>query len=338
MSESKALILGCSGTVLTSEETAFFREHRPWGFILFARNVGDADQLRRLVADLRASVSRADAPVLVDQEGGRVQRLRPPLAERYPSASRLGQIYRLDREAGLRATWLMSRLHAFDLARHGISVDCLPVLDVPARDGSNVIGDRAYSDDPVAVARMGEAAAAGLKAGGVLPVVKHMPGHGRARVDTHLELAVVDAPRQELEDVDFVPFRALNGEAMAMTAHVVYQAIDPERPATMSERVISSVIREAIGFDGLLMSDDISMKALSGDFSDRAGRIMSAGCDVVLHCNGLMEEMQAVVDAVPVLSGDAKRRADTAMVSFSPCDDAAEDALRKEFHELIVDV
>ena len=230
MSESKAAILGCSGLSLTDEEAAFFAAHRPWGFILFARNVGDLDQLRRLVSDLRQSVARDDAPVLVDQEGGRVQRLRPPLAERYPSAAQLGEIYLRDHVAGRRAAWLMSRLHAFDLARCGISVDCLPVLDVPAGDSSNVIGDRAYGADPHVVADMGAAAAAGLKAGGLLPVIKHMPGHGRARVDTHLELAVVDAPREALEDVDFVPFRALRKEAMAMTAHVVYSAIDARSP------------------------------------------------------------------------------------------------------------
>lgn len=335
MSESKAVILGCSGLVLTEEEAAFFAAHRPWGFILFARNVGDLGQLRRLVSDLRKSVGREDAPVLVDQEGGRVQRLRPPLAERYPSAARLGELYLRDHIAGRRAAWLMSRLHAFDLARCGISVDCLPVLDVPTSDSSEVIGDRAYATDPHVVADIGAAAAAGLKAGGLLPVIKHMPGHGRARVDTHLELAVVDAPRDVLEDTDFVPFRALGREAMAMTAHVVYSAIDAKLPATMSWRVVRDVIREAIGFDGLLMSDDISMKALSGDFSARARSIFSAGCDMVLHCNGVMSEMQAVVEAVPALGGDARRRADAAMAAFAPADASDEAQLRTEFHELV---
>ena len=335
MSESKAVILGCSGQSLTDEEAAFFAAHRPWGFILFARNVASLDQVGRLVADLRRSVGRADAPVLVDQEGGRVQRLRPPLAARYPSAARLGEVFLRDHAAGRRAAWLMSRLHAFDLARCGISVDCLPVLDVPASDGSNVIGDRAYGSDPSVVADMGAAAAAGLKAGGLLPVMKHMPGHGRARVDTHLELAVVEAPREALEDVDFIPFRALRREAMAMTAHVVYSAIDADRPATMSRRVIRDVIREAIGFDGLLMSDDVSMKALSGDFGSRAKAILSAGCDMVLHCNGVMAEMQAVAEAVPVLGGDAARRADAAMASFAPPDSANELELRSEFDQLV---
>ena len=335
MSESKAIILGCSGLSLTEEEAAFFAEERPWGFILFARNVADHGQLRELVSDLRRSVGRPDAPVLVDQEGGRVQRLRPPLAERYPSARQLGAIHLRDHVAGRRAAWLMSRLHAFDLARCGISVDCLPVLDVPAGGSSDVIGDRAYGTDPAVVADMGAAAADGLKAGGLLPVIKHMPGHGRARVDTHFELAVVEAPRAALEDVDFVPFRALHREAMAMTAHVVYTAIDAERPATMSRRVIEEVIRKSIGFDGLLMSDDVSMKALSGPLRARAESILSAGCDVVLHCNGEMAEMREVVEAVPALSGDGARRADAAMAAFALPDASDEAALRREFHELL---
>ena len=243
-----------------------------------------------------------------------------------------------DRLAGRRAAWLMSRLHAFDLARFGISVDCLPVLDVPGDGSSNVIGDRAYGTDPDVVAEMGAAAAEGLKAGGLLPVMKHIPGHGRARVDTHLELAVVDTPRDVLEDCDFVPFRALRREAMAMTAHVVYSAIDPDRPATMSRRVVADVVRGAIGFDGLLMSDDVSMKALSGDFARRAEAIYAAGCDLVLHCNGDMTEMQAVVAAAPSLEGEAARRAEAAMAAFAPADASDEAATRKEFHELVAAV
>ncbi|HET7412037.1 MAG TPA: beta-N-acetylhexosaminidase, partial [Pararhizobium sp.] len=327
--------LGCSGLELTADERVFFQDHRPWGFILFARNIGSVAQVAELSAAMRDAVGRPEAPVLIDQEGGRVQRIKPPLARRYPPAAALGTLYDRDREAGTRASWLMSRLHAFDLRRCGISVDCLPVLDVPQPGSSNVIGDRAYGNDPDIVAVLGAAAAAGLKAGGVLPVMKHIPGHGRATADTHLQLAVVDAPRDVLENWDFLPFRALRHEAMAMTAHVVYPAFDRENPATTSAIVIEDVIRGAIGFDGLLMSDDVSMKALSGDFAARTRAILAAGCDVALHCNGVMEEMRAVAEAAPLLSGDAKRRADAAMAAFMPPDGADEAALGNEFDELM---
>lgn len=336
MSESKAVILGCSGPRLTAEEKAFYAGERPWGFILFGRNIEDHAQISDLVAELRHSIGRPDAPVLIDQEGGRVQRIKPPLAPKYPAGAVIGEAYRRDRQAGLRAAWLMSRLHAFDLSRYGISVDCLPVLDVPVQGGGHdVIGNRAYGHDADDVAALGAAAAAGLKAGGLLPVIKHMPGHGRAAVDTHLQLARVDASRAELEESDFKPFRALRKEAMAMTAHVVYAALDPDHPATTSRIVIEEIIRDAIGFDGLLMSDDVSMKALSGDFSDRTRAILAAGCDVALHCNGLMDEMKAVVRATPVLSGRPRERADAVMAAFTPADDADEAALRVEFDELL---
>ncbi|TPW29569.1 beta-N-acetylhexosaminidase [Pararhizobium mangrovi] len=335
MSESKPVIFGCSGLKLDPEEIAFFAEHRPWGFILFARNVESIAQLRELTAALRETVGRADAPVLIDQEGGRVQRLRPPLAPRYPSGGELGAIHAADEDRGVRAAWLQSRLHAFDLSRCGVSVDCLPVLDLPAPGSSSVIGDRAYGTDPHTIIAMGQASAAGLKAGGLLPVVKHVPGHGRARVDTHLELAVVDASLEALRERDFAPFRAMNGEAMAMTAHVVYEAIDPENPATHSSRVVHDIIRAEIGFDGLLMSDDLSMKALLGGFGERASAVLSAGCDMVLHCNGDMGEMRAVADAISSLSGEAKRRADAVTSAFVPADDAREEALRGEFDALI---
>lgn len=335
MSESTALILGCSGLSLTDEERAFFAEHRPWGFILFARNIESLEQVSRLVGELRDAVGWPAAPVLIDQEGGRVQRIRPPLAQRYPSGAALGEIHARDHQAGIRAAWVMSRLHAFDLARCGISVDCLPVLDVAMPGGSNVIGDRAYGSDPVTVEQMGAAAAAGLKAGGLLPVMKHMPGHGRAKVDTHLELAVVDAERIVLEECDFIPFRALRNEAMAMTAHVVYAAFDPDNPATTSRIVISEIIRDAIGFDGLLMSDDISMKALSGDFASRTRAILDAGCDLALHCNGVMDEMREVVRAARPLEGQSQRRAERALASVTAPDGSDEAALRREFENLL---
>ncbi len=301
MTDTRALILGCSGLLLTDEEKAFYREVQPWGFILFGRNIESHDQIRRLTDDLRDTVAGRHAPVLIDQEGGRVQRIKPPLADKYPSGADLGAIYTKDREKGLRAAWLMSRLHAFDLLKLGIDVDCLPVLDVPVEGAHDVIGSRAYGYDPETVTAMGRAAAQGLKDGGMLPVMKHMPGHGRAGADSHHNLPVVDASRESLKAHDFAPFKAMRSELMAMSAHVVYTAIDPERPGTTSKTVIDEIIRGYIGFDGLLMSDDTSMNALAGTIGERARDIVAAGCDIVLHCNGVMAEMQAVVAEAPIL-------------------------------------
>jgi len=334
MSESKAMILGVAGKTLADEERAFFRAERPWAFILFARNIGDADQVRALVVELRGCVDREDALVFIDQEGGRVQRLRPPLAPNYPPASELGAIYRGNSDAGLRAAWLMSRLHAFDLTSLGITADCLPVLDVPVEGAHDVIGNRAYGRDAGTVAALGRAAAQGLLAGGVLPVMKHIPGHGRAQADSHHALPIVDAHWAELQERDFAPFKALADLPMAMTAHVIYSALDPQLPATTSHRVIHEVIRDEIGFDGLLMSDDVSMKALSGDFASRTDAIFSAGCDVVLHCNGVMDEMRAVAGHAPALAGRARERAERAMAMRKAADGAQEDAIRAEFAEL----
>ncbi len=328
------MILGASGSVLTADEAALYRNERPWGFILFARNIQDPSQIADLVAAMRDTVGRPDAPVLIDQEGGRVQRIRPPIAEKYPSAAELGALYRQDRNMGLRASWLMSRLHAFDLMRFGINVDCLPILDVPVEGASNVIGDRAYGFDPATVADMGRVAAAGLKAGGMLPVMKHVPGHGRGMADSHHDLPVVTASRAELEAHDFVPFRALKDELMAMSAHIVFSAIDPDEPATTSPKLIENVIRGYIGFDGLLMSDDTSMNALKGTIGERARRIAGGGCDIILHCNGVMEEMKAVVEEAKLLSGDALRRARAVEAGFAPADGADETALRQEFRGL----
>jgi beta-N-acetylhexosaminidase len=331
MSESKRMILGAAGLALTPGEIAFYRDERPWGFILFARNVGEAAQLLDLTAAMRDCVGRPDAPVFIDQEGGRVQRLRPPLAPNYPPAAALGELYRRDCGAGLRAAWLMSRLHAFDLARCGVDADCLPVLDVPVEGAHDVIGKRAYGRDPETVAALGRAAAEGLLAGGVLPVMKHVPGHGRAGADTHFELPTVTAPLEELREHDFAPFRALHDLPMAMTAHVVYAAIDPANPATHSAKVIGEVIRGVIGFDGLLMSDDVSMKALSGDFATKAAAILAAGCDLVLHCNGVMEEMRAVAGAAGPLAGKPLARAERALAARRRPDATAEAAARAEF-------
>ncbi|MFB2551650.1 beta-N-acetylhexosaminidase [Ensifer soli] len=334
MSDAKAFISGCKGLTLTAEEKDFFAGERPWGFILFGRNIGEAAQIADLTAAMRDSIGNPSAPVLIDQEGGRVQRIRPPLLPHYPNAAAIGAVYRQDRAAGLRAAWLMSRLHAFDLMRLGISVDCLPVLDVPVPGSSDVIGNRAYGHDPQMVAALGQAAADGLKAGGMLPVMKHMPGHGRAVVDSHHLLPVVDVSLDDLDAHDFAPFRALRHEAMAMSAHVVYSAIDPDRPATTSQKVVSEIIRGRIGFNGLLLSDDVSMNALAGDIRARAEGIIGAGLDIVLHCHGIMEEMLQVAAVAPVLSGERLRRVRAAEAAFSPPDDADETALRLEFDAL----
>lgn len=335
MNESAAVIFGCSGPVLTAEERAFYRDVRPWGFILFGRNIESLVQVAELTADLRDSIGRKDAPVLIDQEGGRVQRFKPPLVPQYPSGADLGALYLADPEAGLRAAWILSRLHAFDLLKLGISVNCLPVLDVPAPGGHEVIGSRAYGETPEVVAAMGQAACDGLKAGGMLPVIKHIPGHGRADADTHIRLPTVTASRAELSVRDFAPFKVLAAEAMAMSAHVVFSDIDPDHPATTSKTVIADVIRGEIGFDGLLMSDDVSMNALSGDFATRAGAIAAAGCDVSLHCNGDRAEMEAVASVTLPLSGEARRRADAVLTAFQAPDDSDEAALRDEFAGLM---
>jgi beta-N-acetylhexosaminidase len=325
----RAFIAGCSGPVLTPGEAAFFRDSQPWGFILFRRNIQDPAQVAALTASLRQTVGRADAPILVDQEGGRVQRLGPPHWRKYPAGRAFGAA-RINDPLQLRETVRLSALlMAHDLRALGITVDCLPVLDVPVAGAHDVIGDRAYAEDPNSVAVLGRAAAEGLLAGGVLPVMKHIPGHGRVGVDSHHSLPVVTTGRRALHR-DFLPFRVNADLPMAMTAHVVYTAIDADQPATTSRKVIRGVIRRSIGFDGLLMSDDLSMKALSGNFRERAEAAIGAGCDVALHCNGDLAEMRSVAEGVPVLAGKAKRRAAAALgrikhlpEPFDPVDAAA---------------
>jgi beta-N-acetylhexosaminidase len=309
-----ACILGCAGLRLSEEERAFFRDVRPWGFILFRRNIESPDQVRALTEALRASIDRPDAPILIDQEGGRVQRLGPPHWLVYPP----GRVYgELPPAQSLEIARLGARLIASDLAAVGINVDSLPVLDVPSAGAHEVIGDRAYAATPEGVASLGRAACEGLLAGGVLPVIKHIPGHGRAQADSHKALPVVEASLAELEAVDFAPFRALADMPMAMTAHVVYTALDPIGPATTSPRVIGEIIRGAIGFAGLLMSDDMSMKALSGDLTGLSRAALAAGCDVVLHCNGDMAEMRAVVAGSTPLAGEAETRATAALARIA---------------------
>jgi len=308
-----AAILGCKGLTLTPEEVAFFREVQPWGFILFKRNVDTPDQVVALTVALRDAVGRSDAPILIDQEGGRVARLGPPHWRRYPPGRAYGDLPANDPLFRREITRLGGRLLAHDLSALGINVDCVPVLDVPIPGAHDVIGDRAYGTTPEDVAALGRAACEGLIAGGVLPVIKHIPGHGRARTDSHLDLPIVDATYQALDTRDFAPFRVMSDMPMAMTAHVIFTAIDPKRPATTSRRAIQDVVRGAIGFDGLLMSDDLSMKALSGDFSQRARASLAAGCDVVLHCNGDMAEMQGVIAGTKMLAGRAAQRAKSAL-------------------------
>jgi len=309
----RACILGCAGPTLSAEEIAFFRDVKPWGFILFGRNVETPDQVRRLTDALRDTAGREDAPILIDQEGGRVQRLRPPHWRSYPPGRAYGRLAGNDPLLKREIARLGARLIAHDLAALGVNVDCVPVLDVPDPAGHEIIGDRAYGQTPDEVAALGRAAAEGLIAGGVLPVIKHIPGHGRARADSHMELPVVEASWDELDARDFPPFRALSDMPMAMTAHVIFAAIDRAHPATTSRRAHRKAIRGAIGFDGLLMTDDLSMKALSGDFTDRARDSLAAGCDVVLHCNGDMGEMRAVVAGTGALKGKAARRAQAAL-------------------------
>ena len=308
-----AAILGCLGPVLTDEEKTFFRDVRPWGFVLFRRNIETPDQVRALTADLREAVDDETAPILIDQEGGRVQRLGPPHWRKYPPGRAYGTLATNDPLVRREITRLGARLMAHDLRALGITVDCVPVLDVPAPGAHDIIGDRAYGETVAEVATLGRAAAEGLIAGGVLPVIKHMPGHGRSMADSHENLPVVEASRAELEAVDFEPFRILSDMPMAMSAHVVYTAVDPGGPATTSRKVIRDVIRGAIGFDGLLMTDDLSMKALQGDFETRACAALAAGCDMILHCNGRMDEMKPVIAGTKVLAGKAKRRADAAL-------------------------
>ncbi len=312
-----SVILGCHSTELSRSERDFFREVKPWGFILFKRNVESPDQVRALTAALRETVDRPDAPILVDQEGGRVQRLGPPHWPKYPPGRVYGRLAGNDPLLKREIARLGARLMAHDLKALGINVDCVPVLDTPSPGAHDIIGDRAYADEPAGVALLGRAAAEGMIAGGVLPVIKHIPGHGRAGADSHMELPRVSASYEDLEARDFEPFRVLSDMPMAMSAHVVFDAIDPKRPATTSKSAIRGVIREAIGFDGLLMTDDLSMKALSGSFTKRAKQAIAAGCDMLLHCNGDMAEMEGVVAGAPKLAGKAKRRADAALARIA---------------------
>ncbi|MDO8421090.1 MAG: beta-N-acetylhexosaminidase [Parvibaculum sp.] len=307
-----AAIYGCAGPQLTDSERAFFADADPWGFILFARNIENPAQVSALTAEMRGLTGR-DVPILIDQEGGRVARLRPPHWRSYPAGRRYGEVYARSTEDGLEAARLGARLIAAELRAVGVNVDCLPVLDLPVEGAHDVIGDRAYGTTPEVVIALARAAAEGLLEGAVLPVIKHIPGHGRAGVDSHLSLPRVGTDVKTLDRTDFAPFKAFADMPLAMTAHVVYEAIDAAAPATTSRAVIADIIRGIIGFDGLLMSDDLSMQALSGTLAERTRASLKAGCDLVLHCNGKMDEMEAVAGEVPMLAGDALRRSTAAL-------------------------
>ncbi|MGH7038016.1 MAG: beta-N-acetylhexosaminidase [Stellaceae bacterium] len=328
----RALILGCAGERLETDERDFFAAADPLGFILFRRNCREPGQVRDLVAALRDSVGRFDAPVLIDQEGGRVARLQPPHWRRYPAPARIAA---LPDPLAEEAAWLGARLIADDLAALGITLDCLPVLDLPAAGADAVIGDRAYGSAPQRVIRLGRAVCEGLLDGGILPIVKHTPGHGRARVDSHFALPVVSAPRAELSLGDFAPFRALALMPWAMTAHIVYAAIDAAAPATLSRRVVGEIIRGEIGFAGVLVSDDLSMQALGGGIGERAEQALAAGCDLVLHCNGQRQEMEETALAARPLAPAAAARLQRGEAMRRPPSPFERDAAEARFDLLL---
>ena len=312
----RAVVFGCVGEVLDAAEKRFFAAINPLGFILFARNCSEPDQVRRLVADLREAVGRTDAPVMIDQEGGRVARLKPPHWREAPAPMCFEGLGRI--EEAQAAAQLNARLIADELYGLGITINCAPVLDVRQPDADPIIGDRAYGDTPDVVIRLAGATCDGFLEGGVLPVIKHLPGHGRANADSHLQLPVVDVRRDQLERTDFLPFRNLRHMPWAFTAHVVYTALDETEPATMSSKVIAEVIRANFGYDGLLMTDDLSMMALSGSLAERAGAALAAGCDLAVHCNGRMDEMVVVASAVSPMTDAAWGRFERAEAMRRP--------------------
>jgi beta-N-acetylhexosaminidase len=324
MAASATILGGIAGTRLTAAERAFFRAADPWGFILFGRNVESPDQLRRLTGDLRDAVGR-DAVITVDQEGGRVQRLRAPHWADWPAP--------LDQAAaGPRAMWLRYHLIGRELRAVGIDSNCAPTLDVAQADTHPFLRNRCLGTDPATVAVLGRAGADGMLAAGVLPVMKHLPGHGRAVADSHHDLPIVAAAVEDLEVLDFAPFRALRDLPMGMTAHIRFTALD-DAPATASPRMIG-LIRDLIGFDGLLMTDDITMNALSGTQAERATASLAAGCDLVLHCNGTVADMEPVVEAAGAMLPDAQRRADAALAQRRPPQELDSGALMAEWHSL----
>src|SRR3954447_5234994 len=308
----QAAIYGFEGPALTDDERRFFRDAEPAGFILFRRNIENADQLLRLTDSMRELTGRDDVPILIDQEGGRVARMRPPEWPAFPAAEKFADLYQVAPSSAIEAARSNARAIGLMLREVGINVNALPLLDVRQEGASDIIGDRALGSEPMQVAALGRAVLDGLASAGVVGIVKHIPGHGRALVDSHKELPVVSASAEELES-DLEPFERLASAPMGMTAHVVYTAWDPDHPASMSATVIGDIIRGRISFDGWLMSDDIGMEALAGDFGSRAAGVVAAGCDVALHCSGNMDEMIAVGTAVPQMSAEGEARLARAM-------------------------
>jgi beta-N-acetylhexosaminidase len=311
-------VFGCSGQRLTGEERRFFAELRPLGFILFARNCDNPAQVKELVGELRDAAACPEAPVMIDQEGGRVARLKAPHWRLPPPAKPFGLLYAREPKAAREAARLNARLIAHDLEQLGIDVDCAPVLDLPVPDAHDIIGDRAFSEHPEPMAALARAFCEGLQAGGVAPVIKHIPGHGRARADSHVTLPVVETSEKDLAARDWLPFRELNDSPWAMTAHVLYRALDPDRPATVSPKVISRVIRGSIGFDRVLISDDIGMSALGGSFTERSAASLDAGCDVVLHCSGKLDEMRQAADGLKPTGPKTAKRLESALKRARP--------------------
>jgi beta-N-acetylhexosaminidase len=330
----RAFITGVAGPSLSADERMFLRDACPWGLILFKRNISTPDQVYGLISSFRDALGWK-APVLVDQEGGRVQRLGPPHWPVYPPGARYGALFDHDPTSGLAAARLFGQLIAADLRPLGIDVNCLPIADVPVSGSDPVIGDRAYGMEPAKVAAIASAVAQGLQAGGVLPVLKHLPGHGRAAADSHHKLPVIDTGQATLEATDFTAFRPLAHLPLGMTAHVVFSDIDPLAPATTSVTIVQQTIRGFIGFRGLLMSDDISMNALSGSVAKRSRAAFAAGCDIVLHCNGDLREMVMVASESPTLSGESARRADMALAGRSAPEEFDATAARKVFEKLV---
>ncbi len=329
------LIVGMSGTSLTAEEKSFFREIQPWGYILFKRNCVSSEQVRALTDELRGLEGYEDTPILIDQEGGRVARLKDnPEWRSYPSGGFFGNFYQSCPDTSLAAVRVNASLQAAELRRLGINVNCAPMIDVRDPASHDIIGDRAFSTEAAEVAAYGRAVMQGLMTERVLPVVKHIPGHGRARADSHEDLPVVEASLAELEK-DFIPFRTLNDAPLAMTAHILYSSLDRENCATLSSEIIQNIIRARIGFQGILMSDDLSMKALRGDLGDLAENCLTAGCDLVLHCNGEMPEMTKIAARLPAISDELSDRTanmfDQLDQAFSPRSEAD---LSEEYTEL----
>jgi beta-N-acetylhexosaminidase len=339
MADCAPVIFGLEGLQISADEAAFFREINPWGIILFARNLESRAQIEALTNELRVLTGQAHLPILIDQEGGRVARLTPPLVAAYPPMGLYGEMFATDQARAIEAARLGAALLAQDLFSFGINIDCAPCLDLRLPQTSEVIGDRAFGDDVARIVALGRAVMDGLDMGGVMPVVKHLPGHGRALVDSHLDLPRIAADVDTLSTTDFEVFKQLNTAPIGMTGHLLYEVIDDAAVSTCSKPVIEDIIRRHIGFDGLLMSDDISMSALSGDVATRTTQALKAGCDVILHCNGKMAEMQSIAAALPkrpsIDAAPRMARIDAALANLA-CD--VPKGARKVWGELMGDV